>query len=168
MRPTDQVRCRAAARRIRAGDRGRASLCCRATDSRARERYRASVGRPAARRVRDDANARAGRQGSEGRRRRRAQKNAEAVRPLQQDADASSEDARRVDVLVVQIGRQAQFGECVIKSMRALLETARRLRAVLFKKVPARGLADPQTHLCRDALVPRAAPFPWKGPAGIC
>ena len=63
----------------------------RATDSRARTRCRASVGRPAARRVRDDANARAGRQG---RRRRRAQKDAEAVRPLQQDADASPEDER--------------------------------------------------------------------------
>ena len=99
-------RCRAAARRIRAGDRGRASL--RATDSRARKRCRASSGRPA-RRVRNDANARAGRQG---RRRRRAQKNAEAVRALQQDADASSEDEGRPDVLLVQARRQATLAPC--------------------------------------------------------
>ena len=117
---------RATARRICAGARGRVSL--RATDSRARTRYRASVGRPA-RRVRDNANARQGRQG---RRRRRAQKDAQAVRPLQQDADASPEDARRPDVLVVQIGRQAQSGQRITQSVRALLETARRLRALLF------------------------------------
>ena len=104
VRPTDQVRCRAAARRIRAGDRGRASL--RATDPRARERCRASFdNRRPARRVRNDANARQGRQG---RRRRGAQKDAEAVRALQQDADASPEDPRWKDVLVVQIGRQAE------------------------------------------------------------
>ena len=47
---------------------------------------------------RDDANAREGRQG---RRRRGAQENAEAVRALQQDADASSEDEGRPDVLLV-------------------------------------------------------------------
>ena len=119
VRPTDKApRCRAAAR-TRAGDSGR-------------ERCRASVGRPAARRVRDDANARAGRQGSEGRRRRGAQKNAEAVGPLQQDADASSEDERWKDVLVVQIGRKAQFRQCDAGPLRALFEEARRLCPLLL------------------------------------
>ena len=112
MRPTDKApRCRAAAR-TRAGDRGR-------------ERCRASP----ARRVRNDANAREARQG---RRRRRAQKNAEAVGPLQQDADASSEDARRPDVLVVQARWQAESGERDAGPLRALLEEARRLRTLLF------------------------------------
>ena len=78
---------------------------------------------------RDDANAREGRQG---RRRRRAQKDAEAVRPLQQDADASSKDEGWKDVLVVQIGRQAQFRQCDAGPLRALLEEARRLRTLLF------------------------------------
>ena len=95
LRSTDQVRCRAAARRIRAGDRGRASL--RATDSRARKRCGASSGRPA-RRVRNDANAREGRQG---RRRRRAQKNAEAVRPLQQNFTRRAQDEGWKNLLLV-------------------------------------------------------------------
>ena len=65
-------------------------------------------------------------------RRRRAQKNAEAVGPLQQDADASSEDARRADVLLVQIGRQAESGERDAGPLRALSAAARRLRTLLF------------------------------------
>ena len=118
VRPTDKApRCRAAEqreRRLRAG-RGRAF---RATDSRAREH--------------DDGGQAAARAGRQGRRRRGAQENAEAVGPLQQDADASPEDEGREDVLVVQIGGQAESEQRITKSVRALLEAARRLRPLLF------------------------------------